>query len=115
MLLSNATCQPLVCHALLDLRIEVVPSVSKDSITTGLYAPRSRCPTSPPPNPSPVGRPRKERALSLLIDAFSGSAISDIQKAERKGQLHFLATVFANISTVCVHIPGCLYAYENSS
>jgi hypothetical protein len=112
MLLSNATCQPSACHALLNLYIEVVQDTSTDGTTTSLYPSQSRCPTSPPPNPFPTGTPQKERALSLLIDAFSGSAIRGAGKAERKAKLHFLATVFANISGVGIRIHCCFHVHE---
>jgi hypothetical protein len=108
MLLSNVTCQPSACHALLNLHIEVVPDISTDGTTTSLYPSQSRCPTSPPSNPFPTGTPQKERALSLLIDAFSGSG----RQAERKAKLHFLATVFANVSGVGIQIYHCFHAHE---
>jgi len=110
MFLSNITCQPSACRALLTLYIEVVPSTN--GTTTSLYPPQSRCPTSPPPNPFPTGTPHKERALSLLIDAFSGSATRSAGQVERKAKLHFLATVFANVSGVCIHIYRCFHAHE---
>jgi hypothetical protein len=113
MLISNATCQPSACHALLNLYIEVVPDISTDGTTTSLYPSQSRCPTSPPPNPLPTGTPQKERALSLLIDAFSGSAITrSAGQAERKGKLHFLATVFANVSGVGIQACRCFHAHD---
>ncbi|KIM33022.1 hypothetical protein M408DRAFT_326691 [Serendipita vermifera MAFF 305830] len=94
MLLSNATCQPATCRALIGLDVEVIPT-TMDGASPTLYASQSRCPTSPPPNPLPNGVARKERALSLLVNAFSESPTPG---TKRKGQLHFLATVFANIS-----------------
>jgi hypothetical protein len=112
MILSNATCQPAVCHALLNLYIEVVPDTTTNGTITRLYPPQSRCPTAPPPNPFPTGTPRKERALSLLIEAFSGSATLGTQKIERKANLHFLATVFANISSVGTQTRHWFYTQE---
>ena len=94
MLLSNATSQPSVCNALINLYIEVIPTITTDETVSKLYASQSRCPTSPPPSPFPAGTPRKERALSVLVDAFAESG------TQRKGQLHFLATMFGNVSGV---------------
>jgi hypothetical protein len=96
MLLSNITAHAGAAASLTKLEVDIVQLDSED----GIYAVQSRCATSPPPVKYPTGSPTKFRALSLLVDAFAGSATLSTETSDRKGQLHFLASVFANISTV---------------
>ncbi|CAG7851745.1 SubName: Full=Uncharacterized protein {ECO:0000313/EMBL:CCA71655.1} [Serendipita indica DSM 11827] len=96
MLLSNITAQPGPCAALLKLEVDIIPLDNDTS--KGYYPIQSRCATSPPPGNYPSSKPIKERALSLLVEAFAGSASIKKEDSDRKGQLHFLAGVFANIS-----------------
>ncbi|KAG8756469.1 hypothetical protein FRC14_003043 [Serendipita sp. 396] len=97
MVLSNITTHSGPCVALLKQEIEVIPF--PDGKTSNYYPTQSLCATSPPPSKDFKGTPQKERALSLLIDAFASSATLEHESTQRKGKLHFLASVFANIST----------------
>lgn len=97
MLLSNITAQSSPCANLLKLEVDIIPL---EGATVKYYPVQSRCNTSPSPTPYPEGKPQKARALNLLVDAFASSASLDTHSSERKGQLHFLAGVFANISGV---------------
>ena len=69
------------------------------------YTLHSRSGSCPAPVPYPSEQPRDTLSLPLLIDAFvQGASIDkslDASKRARKGDLHFLSSVFANISTVC--------------
>lgn len=101
MLLSNMTVSTAICSALLKLTVSILP----DSKSPTLYYPvQSKCGTCPAPVPYPTGEPRSVPALPLLLDAFvqgaAASATADKGKRVRKGTLHFLSSVFANISTV---------------
>ncbi|KAG6828550.1 hypothetical protein H0H92_007574 [Tricholoma furcatifolium] len=92
MLLSNLTSSSSACSALLSLKVSIIPG-------TEPYATQSRCGTSAPPDPYPPGEARDVLALPLLLEAFASvQAESDPSKRTRKGDLHFLASVFANIS-----------------
>ncbi|KDQ50743.1 hypothetical protein JAAARDRAFT_551131 [Jaapia argillacea MUCL 33604] len=100
MLLSNISAFPSACSALLDLK---VPAIQDETFLTSYYPPQSRSASCPSPNPYPTGQPRDVEALPLLVDAFvhsvkPASTQSDDSRP-RKGDLHFLASVFANIST----------------
>jgi hypothetical protein len=75
-----------------------------DPSTPDAYHPtQSRSGTCPP---TPAGDAREFSAVALLVDAFAQGALvdeaQDIEKRKRRGQLHFLASVFANLSTVRV-------------
>lgn len=85
MLLSNLTASPSACAALLKLTIPL----------TGTYAPQARCVTCPEPSPLPDGSPIDTPVVPLLVDTFVQGA-----SEERKASHHFLASVFANITTV---------------
>lgn len=92
MLLSNLTASPSACSVLLNLKIPLVPT------TTGsYYTPESRSGSCSAPVPYPSEKPHDTLAIPLLIDAF----VQGASKQVRKGDLHFLSSVFANISTVC--------------
>ncbi|KAI0719465.1 DUF383-domain-containing protein [Fomitopsis betulina] len=101
MLLSNMTVSTAICSALLKLTVSILP----DSKSPTLYYPvQSKCGTCPAPVPYPTGEPRSVPALPLLLDAFvqgaAASATADKGKRVRKGTLHFLSSVFANISMI---------------
>ncbi|KAG5640457.1 hypothetical protein DXG03_008585 [Asterophora parasitica] len=98
MLLSNLTATSAACSIVLSLDVSIIPIQS--SSTPGFYATQSRCGTSPAPTPYPEGEPRDVRALSLLLDAFATGVQTgdDPTKKLRKADLHFLASVFANLS-----------------
>ena len=99
MLLSNITSQPSVCAALISLEI---PIIRLESGPSSFYPTQSRSGTSPAPNPYPSSDERSVPALPLLLQAFVQAANIDSSEAQRtrKGDLHFLASVFANISMV---------------
>ena len=99
MLLSNVTASSTACAALLSTKISIIQS---STFPNGFYPTQSRCGTCAAPVPYPSGEPREVLALPLLLDAFvQGAQITeDISKRTRKADLHFLASVFANITTV---------------
>jgi hypothetical protein len=86
-----------------------VPIIVDASVPGSFYSTQSRSETCPIP---PAGKSQDLLALPLLVDAFVEGALVDEQqdmgKRKRKGQLHFLATVFANLSTVWIHTCRCL-------
>ncbi|KAH9943846.1 DUF383-domain-containing protein [Amylocystis lapponica] len=101
MLLSNLTGSAATCATLLSMTVSIFP----DPKSFTLYFPvQSRSGTCPAPVPYPSGEPRDIIALPLLIDAFmQGAAVDDAQdkdKRPRKADLHFLSSVFANISVI---------------
>jgi len=93
MILSNITAYTTPCLELLKLEVEITPIDDKGTY----YPPQSRSVTAPPPSPYPSASSRTVSALPLLVDAF---ATAEAEGRKRKGQLHFLASVFANLSTV---------------
>ena len=99
MLLSNVTAHGSACTALLSLKIPVLPD-PKSPIK--VFPVDSRCMTCPAPVPYPPGEPKEVLALPLLVDAFvkAAAVTEDREKRLFKGDLHFLASVFANVSTV---------------
>jgi len=98
MLLSNLSVSASVTSALISMKVSVIPD-RKDR--ESFYPVQSRSGTSPLP---PPGDSREVLAMPLLVDAFvQGALVDENQKLgerKRKGQLHFLASVFANITTV---------------
>lgn len=100
MLLSNLSVSSTTCSTLLSM---LVPVIIDPSTPDSYYPTQSRSDTCPP---APAGDPREFSAVALLVDAFNQGALvdeaQDIEKRKRKGQLHFLASVFANLSTVRV-------------
>ncbi|KAH9000197.1 DUF383-domain-containing protein [Lactarius akahatsu] len=107
MLLSNLTASPRSSTALLDLRIAVllIPSSAGS-----FYPTQSRAGSCAPPVPYPAGDEIYVPALSLLVDAFVQGASIDpsvpLDERPRKSQLHFLASVFANLTT---SLPGRVF------
>ncbi|GLB43293.1 putative protein with domain of unknown function (DUF383) [Lyophyllum shimeji] len=97
MLLSNLTSSSAACSAVLSLKVPIIPD---PSLPGQYYATQSRCGTSPAPDPYPTGEAREVLALPLLLNAFATvqAATEDPSKRIRKGELHFLASVFANLT-----------------
>ncbi|THH32480.1 hypothetical protein EUX98_g1745 [Antrodiella citrinella] len=98
MLISNMTTSASVCAALLTLTVSVHPD---EKSATTYYAVDSRSGTCIPPYPLPTGDPKSILALPLLIEAFSKSALpdgADEDQRTREANLHFLSSVFANIT-----------------
>ncbi|KAF8623119.1 hypothetical protein AX17_007553 [Amanita inopinata Kibby_2008] len=100
-LLSNLSSSSITCASIASMKIEVIP---ESSLASQCFPTLSRCGSCPAPVPHPSGEPREVPALSLLMDAFvQGAQIEeDLAKRVRKGHLHFLASVFANLSTSTV-------------
>ncbi|KAJ7777173.1 hypothetical protein B0H16DRAFT_1504558 [Mycena metata] len=97
MLLSNLTASTAACATVLSLEIEII---HESTFPNSFYPPQSRCATSVAPVPYPAGETRSTAALPLLVDAFvQGAESGDVSTRIRKGNLHFLASVFANLST----------------
>ncbi len=105
MLLSNLTTSPGPCSALLALQIPVLQTPSSAG---PFYPTQSRAGSCAPPVPYPAGTEVNVRTLPLLADAFVQGANIDLStpldKRSRKSELHFLASVFANLSTVFVQV-----------
>lgn len=109
MLLSNLTSQQSVCAMLLSLKI---PIIIDQSLSYRYYPTQSRSGTSQPPTLS-TGDTKEVAALPLLLDAFSTSAKPEgseslLNTSARKGNLHFLASVFANLSVVWFEVACCI-------
>ena len=98
MLLSNLTASSPACSALLTMKIAVIPHQGS------LYPVNSRSGSCAAPVPYPAGEEKEVPALPLLVEAFVQGAtmgeITDLSKRPRKAELHFLASVFANMSVV---------------
>lgn len=101
MILSNITSSANTAAALQSLKVSVLPD-PKSSV--GYYPTQSRSGTCAAPVPYPPGEPQEVLALPLLVDAFiQGAGVddeNDPDKRPRKANLHFLSSVFANISIV---------------
>ncbi|KAI0027039.1 cytoplasmic protein [Vararia minispora EC-137] len=98
MLLSNLTSVHTAGTALLSLEIKVIIDAS---VPGGLYPTQSRAASCPTPVPYPSGEEHDVRALPLLIDAFvqaTQTPPTGVPDKKRKGDLHFLASVFANLT-----------------
>lgn len=93
MVLSNITVNPSAIQTLLSLKIRL----------DGDHPVASRAATSPTPTSSSSAPSRDAVAIALLMDAFVDAAVipgEPKQERKRKGDLHFLASVFANITVV---------------
>lgn len=101
MILSNITSTASTATSLLTLKVSVLPD-PKSSV--GYYPTQSRAGSCAAPVPYPEGEPQDVPALPLLLDAFiQGAGVddeNDPDKRPRKANLHFLSSVFANISIV---------------
>ncbi|KAE9390438.1 DUF383-domain-containing protein [Gymnopus androsaceus JB14] len=100
MLLSNLTASAGACSIVIAMKVKVITS---PKVSNGFYATECRSGTCPDPVPYPQGEERNVLALPLLLDAFVQGAnveeINDLSKRPRKGSLHFLASVFANLAS----------------
>ena len=93
MVLSNVTVNPSAIQTLLSLKIRL----------DGDHPVASRSATAPAPSSSSSGPSREAGAIALLIDAFVDAAVMPGEpkhERKRKGDLHFLASVFANVTVV---------------
>lgn len=115
MLLANATSFRPAALALSKLTIPLLPL---PSAATPYYPPLSRCGSAVPQNPYPEGSPVSVNALSVLVDAFVRAAVVSTTETEngtavirgdpkRKADLHFLASVFVNVSGVGPIVLSC--------
>ncbi|PPQ97870.1 hypothetical protein CVT26_013039 [Gymnopilus dilepis] len=99
MLLSNLTASSAACSIVLNMKVEVIPD---DRLSNSVYPVDSRCGSCPAPVPYPKADAKELPALPLLIEAFVEGAqvvlTEDLSKRTRKSELHFLASVFANIT-----------------
>lgn len=114
MILANTTGFKPSALALTKLTIPLLalPSTS----ATPYYAPLARCGSVLTVNPYPSGSPVSVSAMSILVDAFIRSAVvSEKEDGEgnkvviradpsRKADLHFLASVFTNVSGVRIWV-----------
>lgn len=102
MILSNISSSSVTCAAITSVTIQVVP---EPKLASQCFPVQSRCGSCPAPVPNPSNETLDVPALPLLIDAFvQGAQIEeDLSKRVRKGKLHFLASVFANLSAVRTH------------
>ena len=104
MLLSNLTSSSAACLTVITMKIKAIQYKPYGGESFSLYPVDSRSGSSPTPVPYPTGEELELNALPLLIDAFVQGAtmgeISDLSKRKRKGELNFLASVFANITVV---------------
>ena len=98
MLLSNLSVSASVTSALVSMEISIIPDRKDPEL---FYPVQSRSGTSPLP---PPGDSQDALAMPLLVDAFVQGAVVDenqkLDERKRKGELHFLASVFANITMV---------------
>jgi hypothetical protein len=102
MVLSNMTVNPNVIQTLLSLKIQLEND----------HPVASRASTAPVPPSTGSTKTREESAIILLVDAFVDAATvpGESKEKHRKGDLHFLASVFANVTVVSKR-PLVLYAY----
>ena len=98
MLLSNLSVSASVTSALVSMKISIIPDRKDPEL---FYPVQSRSGTSPLP---PPGDPQDVPAMPLLVDAFVQGALMDenqkLDERKRKGELHFLGGIFANITSV---------------
>lgn len=119
MLLSNLTSSLPLTKTLSTLRIPIVPLVpntkaSPPQLQT-YYLPSSRCASATAPGNMPIGDVEVTveflPPLTLLVEAFvQGAGAESVASkdengeskkgVQRKGDCHFLATVFSNLSMV---------------
>ncbi|KAL5537031.1 HGH1 [Sanghuangporus sanghuang] len=98
MLLSNISSSPSACATLISL---MVPVIMAPFASPPYYVPASQSGTSSPPSPPASGQTKDVLALPLMVQAFVQAAKtgSSPEQRNRKGELHFLASVFANVTT----------------
>jgi hypothetical protein len=96
--LSGAT-GPLA-PILASLTIPVAPGANSED---GLLATLARCGSCVAPSPRLNVKARDVLAIPILVDAFVDGARPREVGSGRKGSLHFLSSVFANISAVSMN------------
>ncbi|KAK0444825.1 hypothetical protein EV421DRAFT_2034839 [Armillaria borealis] len=100
MLLSNLTASSGACSMIISMNVNVI---SDPKVKNSFYPTQSRSGSCPAPVPYPSGKASDVLALPLLLDAFvQGSQLKqteDPSKHLRKSELHFLASVFANVAS----------------
>ncbi|KAG9018276.1 Meiotic recombination protein dmc1 [Tulasnella sp. 427] len=108
MILSNLTAHVAPCNSIIDMKI---PVIVDSSIHGGFYPTSSRCATSPTPTLPQNQTSKQVAALPLLLDAFVQAASED---SKRKAKLHFLASVFANLTADAENLPPSLQLLPNT-
>ncbi|KAG7093456.1 hypothetical protein E1B28_007132 [Marasmius oreades] len=100
MLLSNLSASSSACATLLSMKVTVI---ADEKVQNGFFATQSRSGSCAVPVPYPTEKEQEILALPLLLDAFVQGAqvdgIQDLSKRSRKGSLHFLASVFGNLTS----------------
>lgn len=100
MLLSNLTASSGACSMIISMNVNVI---SDPKVKNSFYPTQSRSGSCPAPVPYPSGKASDVLALPLLLDAFVQGAqlkqTEDPSKHLRKSELHFLASVFANVAS----------------
>ncbi|KAJ8095027.1 Protein hgh1 [Marasmius tenuissimus] len=100
MLLSNLTASSSACATLLSMKVAII---SDEKVPNGYFATQARSGSCVAPVPYPSGEEKEVLALPLLLDAFIQGAqvdeIQDLSKRTRKGSLHFLSSVFGNLTS----------------
>ncbi|THH15754.1 hypothetical protein EW146_g4786 [Bondarzewia mesenterica] len=100
MLLSNLTSSSSTCSALLSMKISIILD---KSLPGAFYPTQSRSGSCAAPVPYPSGEEREVDAMPLLVEAFVCGANAGLsverEKRSQKSELHFLASVFANMTT----------------
>jgi hypothetical protein len=113
MLLSNLTSHPSLLPAIATLTIPIVP-LPKSKQYPPYFLPASASSSSTthrdywnpeisPPNVEAGQEPEREiEGIRALVQAFEDGAAEGVKEGsgKRKGECHFLASVFANISMV---------------
>ena len=94
MLLSNLSASSIACSTIISMKVNVITT---PKVKNNFYPTQSRCGSCPAPVPYPEGETTDELALPLLLDAYVQGAGEDPQV--RKGSLHFLSSVFANVAS----------------
>lgn len=84
--------------ALITLTVPIAPGANLEDGTLAVLA---RCGSCAAPAPRVSTPSRDVLALPLLVDAFVDGARPREAGVGRKGSLHFLSSMFANLSTVC--------------
>lgn len=92
--------------------------ISDPKVKNSFYPTQSRSGSCPAPVPYPSGKASDVLALPLLLDAFVQGAqlkqTEDPSKHLRKSELHFLASVFANVASVSILSHKRLYSHTAS-
>jgi hypothetical protein len=84
---------------MISLTVPIAPGANPQDGSLAILA---RCGSCAAPAPRINTPSRDVLALPLLVDAFVDGARHREAGTGRKGTLHFLASVFANLSAVCI-------------